>query len=384
MADSVNSEISLNNHFGSTSFDWNQKPSICESSFYQNSYFEPNLKYSIFLNSAKPIHVLIFFIDFEDHALQSIKVPNFASLEAEISKYFAWESNRKISFVWQDSKFYFRMPKKLQDYGNGTRENLDPNVQMLRDAESLAFDSFKLQDIDYFILVPPNLSSKNQFPISFSVLKSNDEFPNSAFVGHDFWTTEQSWTILAHEIGHAFGLIDLYSYESAANSGFKVFSYLDQFKYMKFYDLMNWPTGPAPSFTVWNRIQMGFLKPGQYRCLPPQQSETPLIPVEAPDFGFKGLFLKIEDSMNLVVENRQQIGFDQHLPVYARGVIIYIVNFEKHSGYGPLQLLKINENRGLSYPYILQPKMSKVFRNFKIECSSINKNIALIRVTKLD
>lgn len=334
------------------------------------------------LDFYSPIKALIFFVDFSDQKSNTLHSSNFESVTSQISKYYRSISNGLIRFKWTQEKSIARMPKSLIEYGAGARSLSIQSVQIILDAQKVAFKDSPNRNFDYFIVVSPPEISHSQLSTSLSLLQSDSELINSTILANDFWSSGKPWTILAHEIGHAMGLLDLYSYQVANNVSQHPSLFLRQFQYMRFYDLMNWPTGPAPEISAWNRWELGILKNEQVRCLPHSNTETTLEALESQDDGIKALFLKITEFQIIVVENRQAIGFDRALPSAATGIIIYMVNLRENSGYGQQQLIYSNSLKESVNMIPLALHEIQVVEDLKIKCLNYFNFHARVLVTK--
>ena len=327
------------------------------------------------------IKVIVMFVDFSDLESSILHEPSIGLVTDHISEYFAAISNGQIRFKWLQEKSIARMPKSLVEYGVGSRQDLNQAVQIIRDAQTIAFSTYSHEDFNYFIVVSPPEISHSQLSTSVSLLQSESEFINSTLLANDFWRSGMSWVIPAHEIGHAMGLLDLYSYESAENVIAHPSLYQTQFLYMQYFDLMNWPTGPAPEMNAWNRWELGLLKFDQVKCLPSSVTETNLVALEGQDFGAKALFLKLDEFRIIVIENRQAIGFDRALPNSARGVIIYLVNLRVKSGLGPQRLLHMIQRKSRANALALPEHVVQEIGGYGIECLGYYKFRARIRVS---
>ena len=333
------------------------------------------------LNPGLPIKALVFNIDFDDRIFDTEKTLDFNYLSDRISFYFEAMSHDKIKFGWIYSQEPTRMPSTLKSYNAGSRSNLDEIAHIVRDAQMLAIQKYLGRDFDYLIVVTPSTVKSTEISTTLSILHSENEMINSTILSADFWTSGQSWAIPAHEIGHALGLLDLYSYESAEQVSSHTSTFRAQFHYMDFYDLMNWPTGPAPELTAWNRWQLGFLDSEEIRCLPATFTETKLEVLESSSKGIKALIYKISDYKLIVMEHRQPIGFDRALPNSATGVVVYLVNLREETGKGPLRLLKPIHKAGEFKYSSLHSQQGLTISGIKIYCVSILNSRALVRVT---
>jgi len=333
------------------------------------------------LELKEPIRALIYFVDFSDQVSTLLNKTNLQPVTNQISSYFAAISEGSIRFKWTQNKNINRLPKSLREYGVSSRLHLNQSIQIIKDAQEIAFKIYTHEAFDYFIVITPSEISRSQLSTSLSLLRSDSEVINSTILANDFWSSGKSWTIPAHEIGHALGLLDLYSYASAETVTLEPSAYLKQFQYMKYFDLMNWPTGPAPEIGAWSRWELGVLKYEQVKCLPPLLTETNLEPLEGQDVGIKALFLKISEFQMIVIENRQALGFDIALPVSARGVIIYMVNLREKSGLGPQRLIQLNYSKENVSPLALSVHKIQIIGDYQIECLAYSKLHARLRVS---
>lgn len=336
------------------------------------------------LDPGKPIRVLIFPVDFSDLPGITGYEPSFLKLEESISDYYQAVSQGKMKFKWVQAKAYARLGKSVSEYGAGGRANYVRGAEIIRDAQDLAFKSYDREDFDFFIVAPPKQTKSEQISTSISFLKVDNNYLNGTILAADYWQSNQNWTLPAHEIGHALGLVDLYSLNAAGDVSDGISTYHSQFKYMGFFDLMNWPNGPAPELTAWNRWNLGFLTKDEIRCLPTNSTITLLSPLEEMNKRVKALFIKLDASKLLVIENRNDLGFDQGLPNWAIGVIVYLVDLTKESGAGQLMLIKKEsaESKEIFGQALQKGERVKV-AGYSIENLEFGKDGALVRVKSL-
>jgi len=138
----------------------------------------------------------------------------------------------------------------------------------------------------------------------------------------------------AHEMGHNFGLPDLWNY-AILNSACK---YCDN--YVGEFDVMahgfwanNGSTPVQPS--VWSKLQLGWISDSQVLTAAKGMTNATLKPLDAPD-GLKAVKFPITDSTYYLVEVRHRVGWDRYLP--DEGVIVYYVDMNRGSGSGPVRV----------------------------------------------
>lgn len=335
------------------------------------------------IDPKKSIRVLIYPIDFSDFRANVSEKLDFSELKSKLSDFYGSVSGGKVKFAWFQSKTYSRMSIPLSAYESNSRLNLNAIVRIIQDSQELAFKSFNSDDFDFFIAAPPPQTTVDEISTSVALLRSDKRFVNGTILAGDYWQSNQSWTLPAHELGHALGLLDLYNSKTADTDTNKVVNFYNQFEFMGFFDLMNWPTGPAPELLAWNRWQLGFMSENHVRCLPNVPTVTKLVPIESRKDGIKALFMKLDSSRILILENRTSIGFDRQLPKWASGVLVYLVDLNIKTGDGPIKIVK-NHSADSSkiFTQALQNGESTFYNGILIENLSNSNAQILVRVSK--
>ena len=327
------------------------------------------------------IRVLLYLIDFKDLKNNKEKQFNLDILMHQVSNFYYSVSNGKIRFTWAISQHYKRMSNAIDYYGSNERSKVTNIAQIIKDAEIEAFKEFNSNLFDIFIAVPPNRTSIDQISTSITSFKDDNQILDGTILAGDFWASEKRWTLLAHEIGHLLGLLDLYSVSAASIQSTLEPSFQNQFKFMGLFDVMNWPTGPAPELTAWNRWFLGLLDSSEIRCLPNVETITILSPIQSKKGGIKVLFYKVNDFKILVIENRNKIGFDCNLPSWATGLLVYLVDVNIKSGEGPLKIVPHgSSHKAIISQKLLQNSQKLVYESLEVQNISSNLGQILVRV----
>jgi M6 family metalloprotease-like protein len=146
----------------------------------------------------------------------------------------------------------------------------------------------------------------------------------------DGWV--ELWKMLAHEIGHMYGLPDLYftQYGNLNLEGNSVGPF----------DLMDGIAGISNSLNFNHRWILGWLTESQVICrLPTEEPYTlELTPISENDNGVKGVILPLSETTAILVEVRVKTKFDTLTPDQ-EGVLVYFLDTKKPSGQGPLRLV---------------------------------------------
>ena len=129
--------------------------------------------------------------------------------------------------------------------------------------------------------------------------------------------------VLSHEIGHTFGLPDLYR---AGEPDFEL-AHRDAGGW----DIMGWP-GPGTHHLGWHKQKLGWLGPSDLVCVNGTSTAT-ISPLETPG-GIKMMIAKTAPNIAYVAEVRSLTGFDSEM-CDSGGVLIYRVNANGDNGSFP-------------------------------------------------
>ncbi len=131
---------------------------------------------------------------------------------------------------------------------------------------------------------------------------------------------------LAHEIMHAFGLVDLYV---------RTWSGSDP-QPMSGYDIMaNQDSGQELS--TWSRFLLGWLSDNQVYCLRSTSvtsTEIILVPINRSIDGYKAVMVPLSSTKILVIESRRREYFSSQFPLGSDGAIAYVVDLSVGNGMG--------------------------------------------------
>jgi len=149
--------------------------------------------------------------------------------------------------------------------------------------------------------------------------------------------TELSWRVLAHEIGHLFGFIDIYMYNGETYKQTTPGPF----------DLMGFAASWAPTLSAWNRWLMNWVTDSQVICMdiksPDIQRE--ITSLNTPN-GLKAVVIRISNTKLLVIESRKNNKFDTLSG--NEGLLVYSVDLAIKSGEGSVRIVpELNEMTAL-------------------------------------
>ena len=149
--------------------------------------------------------------------------------------------------------------------------------------------------------------------------------------------------LVSHELGHLFGLPDLYSFQDSTDT-------------VDYFSIMNKATVGGIGYFGWERFILGWLDEPQIICHKAGEVIRNLVPVTKTS-GLKMIAVPISSSEVLVVENRTKEGIDKMIP--NPGIITYVVDSSIEGGKNPIKVL--NNKKPIKIG------SSFVYENVKIE-----------------
>jgi hypothetical protein len=246
-------------------------------------------------------------------------------------------SEGDIQFNWLNYQNTVSLYKDTISYNANFRGNVGV-AQIIVDVQKRLKEEIDISELEFILVVAPSSTLRNEISNSIAYLDRGQGIINSTFLASDFWKFGGDWTIVAHEIGHAFGLLDLYNLDAAQLLSEGRATYFDQFVFMKSYDLMNWPGSSSPSFVMWNRFQLVPALSHRIACFKKELKDYKLISVNSIKPGIKAVLIPLSNFRFLMIEARDNFGVDASTGSSDVGVITYVVNLLSESGKGPIRI----------------------------------------------
>jgi len=129
--------------------------------------------------------------------------------------------------------------------------------------------------------------------------------------------------LVIHELGHLFGLPDLYSFQDSTDTA-------------DYFSIMNKAAVGGIGYFGWEKYILGWLDDPQIICHQTGEVAGNLVSLTKKN-GLKMIVIPISSSEVLVVENRTKEGIDKMIP--NPGIIAYVVNSSIESGKNPIKVL---------------------------------------------
>jgi M6 family metalloprotease-like protein len=279
----------------------------------------------------------VIMVDFPDAPATMTTQAAFAKI-AGATDTFKEMSYGKFNYVMQPTAKWYRMSKKSSDYVSGGW-TFDTQKAYILEATAIADNDVDFSKSDSFIILanPDAVGMGTQGP-AFTPLAHDGitldgrYFGNGATSAYDLNHWGSIWA--NHELTHTLGMIDLYTFNQAANGNLP-FPFTGDFSYMgdSSFD------SNSPGLLAFERWNIGWLDDSQMICDSQSEITQTLTPVENSG-GVKALIVPISRTKALVVESRRPIGIDKNL--VKSGALVYLVDSSIQSGMGPVKVFPAN------------------------------------------
>lgn len=284
-------------------------------------------KVRVRLPSSGPIRALIVPVDFADLAGRDDPAAFFTPLARDMRSFYLAQSYGRVSFGFDILAHWVRLPFGPERFGIGLANGVG-DFQAYREAIIALTDG----QIDYahydavYFLVPKQMPMARMGSgpaITAPTWTRTGYVINGATGGADMYFNEArgiegaQWKWMAHETGHAFGLVDEdWHHESPTLGAWSIMA-------------DNWSNG-AIEHGAWDRYLQGWLPESQVACLARPAlagagARVRLSPIERSDGATKAAMLPLNSAKILVLESRRSEGYD-HIPAGHEGVLAYTVD----------------------------------------------------------
>ena len=174
------------------------------------------------------------------------------------------------------------------------------------------------------IILDPNSSYlRIAYALADEHIVDGKKISNVVMLGRAFVRVGRPPYLVVHELGHLFGLPDLYSYQDSTDTA-------------DYFSVMNMAASEGVGYFGWERYILGWLDDPQMICHKAGEVIGNLIPLTKKN-GLKMIAVPISSSEVLVVENRTKEGIDKMIS--SAGIIAYVVDSSIESGKNPIKVL---------------------------------------------
>jgi M6 family metalloprotease-like protein len=264
------------------------------------------------------VDVLMLPVDFPDAVAKSDPRVDIKKPTATVNKFYSEVSLEKLSFNFRTLDRYIRIPQNSTHWGI-TAWGFGNSPQFIKDIVAFVDDQVDFSGVEILVVMPPpNIGSAQ---IAFSpaqVYSINDplmtnEGPifNATQMGNDAWNCCEG-LLLAHEIGHHLGWIDL-----NADVGQ--------------WDFMGWAN--TPGLFGWHRLYQDWLTSEQVLCMQTGiRFNVWLRPLGSKEQGIQLLLFRGKSGALVAAEVRRPSDTDKFVTTRTQGVLIYSVQTDVAQG----------------------------------------------------
>ena len=230
-----------------------------------------------------------------------------------VSDWYDMVSDGRVTIEWRVHDSWVRVPGKSTDFSLDRSRSDDDRLALAAiEASDPLIDYTNVRSINF--LLPADQTFMAEGVQGF--LHSNfgysnhrtDEGPisNYTLAGKYFTAPYRNlWSYWAHEMGHMFGMPDLYHVGSQWWNG-------QDLPYNNYpfsgFDMMSSQDGPSRTLTSWVRFVFGWLDDSQIYCRPAdgiEDLQVSLVPLDNKDEGFKSVVIPTGRNSAIVIDSRR-------------------------------------------------------------------------------
>ncbi len=331
--------------------------------------------WSNFLKPQGKIKTLVIPIDFPD-APHVTSIDTIKSFGAKISKEFTRLSSSKVSLEMTTIE-WVRMPRDGKYYLSA---NWTQKINDALDAANPVVD-FSKYDLVLIKVDEKNspIDSAGALPMWSEHLGDGIKVLRGAFLGNDFWTRNgQGVQVAVHEIGHVFGLADLYQQNLDGRFPVGIYDLMSTFRLQYELNLLGW-----------NKWKMGWVDESELKCI--SNATSSLLNFSIEKSMWAPVFIPFEDKViGIELWSDTNQAKDVFALVYEVTPKTYVwASYKEPGKVSPVQLLKpMNTKTGSGDPIMnldssFSPGDFTEIHNLKIKFIGKGKDNFYVSVTPL-
>jgi len=266
------------------------------------------------------VSIKVLFVDFPDAPARST-TEEILTTVAPSADLFETISYGRITLEFDPVHTWYRMSQPANSYSFA---EYDTHLTYIQEALALADPDtdFSTADVVYILASDGiNLDASAAFSTGDGEFMIDGVELFAVNTSSEDYTDESVYKIFAHELGHSFGLIDLYEYDNED----------DSHRFTGEFDLMGNVWGTAPEMMAYHRWMLNWLDDDQIYCQEESENQILLTPVETAG-GLKAVIVPLSESSAVAVESRRALGYDAD--IYEEGALVYLIDSTFESGTG--------------------------------------------------
>ncbi len=346
-----------------------------------------DLKNHSFPSSGK-LRVAVVYVDFANYRWQreesTYELTRF--LIDPIQAYYDAMSGERIEFEWVVFDEIISLPLRAEAY-NITRGMDEGRVDIKNAVNTILERRLNLNEWDAILYginpdVPEAIADVS--PTSLIGGSNDSYFYHMALIGMD--TRRNGYVNIAHEMGHMFGLPDLYvnvCYNNeVCNDG--TVDWLLQFQHAGAWSLMSNANHPNNELLGWERFMIGWVDEEQFHCI--EEIEEHIIqlnPVNSDGDVTRMVGIRLSETMNLILEMKENSPYCRACPT---GLLVYTVDTSITHEEGFVKVIRPKHSSHILFEDALllpQPGFNQLeYEGWIIEILEQNNEGLMVRITR--
>jgi hypothetical protein len=291
--------------------------------------------------SSGPLRIAVVYLDFADYrwsrSESTYELTRF--LIEPIQDYYDAMSGKRVQFEWVVFDEIVSLPLHSEAYNitRGTdRDRIDIKDAVGRILERrLDFNEWDAIIWGINPDVPERIADVS--PTSIIVGPNESYAYHMALIGMD--TRRNGYVNIAHEMGHMFGLPDLYvnvCYNNQVCQDGTV-NWLLQFQYAGSWSLMSRADHPNNELMGWERFMIGWLNEDEFHCITSKEEHIIDLQSLNAQSGTRLIGVNLSEHKNLIIELRQRAAYCRTCQT---GLLVYSVDTKRDSQDGHIHIIR--------------------------------------------
>jgi M6 family metalloprotease-like protein len=345
------------------------------------------------LPSEGTVNIDVIFIDFDEFPgklTEEQMISEIQKYSDKVDDFYSKMSNGKVSLVWRIHPEFIRYPRSINDV-NMTRNQSsvyasDDIGKIVRDSISLADNNVDFTNSDMVIVyvnptVPFELADVSPAmpeEEGSKYVTNEADIYNATFIARDLAYvrpdgTSRGYTTIAHEMGHLFGLADLYNYFDDGGAH----------KFIGGWDMMGDIDNKNLELLAWQRYLLGWVEDEQVNCINPEfMTETSFRVNVEPLNGVSSnrmILIRLDANRLITIEKKMQ---GDYCVVSCNGdLLVTVVDGRIANGSGPIQVLRPADSTASDYyDSLISLNQSITFENVTIKHVENYPNVSVVEV----
>ena len=292
---------------------------------------------------AGTLSVATILINFPDKTNTKTSAEINALVYTEVSEYWKEVSYGKISLKGTTTSKWYTIQNTMSNYGG--RLSYSTKLDFIGQAITASNNEMSFKDYGYVVIVHAGddqaKTGKTSDMWSFATIGctySANTKDGTVALGVAVVSEMDPVGPVAHEMGHTFGLFDLFDYKYDYTNGYPNGGE----PFMGEWDLMGHGLWAGNGFhpthlSSYSKIKLGWIPDNQIQNVGIDENKQVLLnPLSANNGGILAVRVALTDTTYYLVEARKRIGRDSNIP--GEGVIVYYVDLTKGNGDGPVRV----------------------------------------------